>query len=96
MDDFLKMDIFFGVATVATIALTALMAVALMYLIRILRILTRLSEGVAEEAKALKADFNEARAAARKGGGEVMGLIKAITKYATRLLGKRKTSKSAS
>jgi hypothetical protein len=89
MDDFLKMDIFFGVATGATIIMAALMCVALMYLIRLLRTLSRISEEIEGEAKALRADFDAARMNLKRGGMKVSNLFSFFETTVKRLLGRK-------
>lgn len=93
MDDFLKMDIFFGVATTATIVMTALLCIILIYLIRILRTVDRLSAEMADEAKALRADIASARASAKKSGSELLSFVRALIRYGKRLLAGKKDSR---
>ncbi len=90
MNEFLKMDIFFGVATVATVVVAALVCVAFMYLIRLLSTLDRISKEVEEEAKALRSDLDEARASVKREGLKLSHLFDFFTKSATRILGKKK------
>ena len=62
MEDFLKMDVFFFVATLAMVLVTILISVALAYVIRFLRIVNRISETVEEETDMIRSDIQEARA----------------------------------
>ena len=65
MTDFLKMDIFFVVATVATVLIAALVIVLLVYAVRLMRTLNRIGEEVEEEAKAIREDIEDARTSVR-------------------------------
>ncbi len=91
MNDFLKMDIFFGVATAAALILTALAAIALMYAIRLLRTLARISEEVEEEAKALRQDLDDARKETKR---KASAYIAFIEKAVKRLLGRKRKKAS--
>lgn len=91
MDDFLKMDIFFGVATASAIVLTTLAAIALMYAIRLLRTLARVADEVEEEAKALRQDLDEARKDAKR---KVSAYVAFAEKAMKRLLGRRRKKDS--
>ena len=66
MDDLLKMDIFFVVATLATVIIATLMIVALAFVIKVLRTINRISEEVEEEAVAIREDIAEARQGVRE------------------------------
>lgn len=90
MNDFLKMDIFFGVATLGSIIFIALVSIALFYVIRLLRSLSRLSEEVEEEAKALRADLNDARTAVKKEGIKLATLSGFFEKTGKRLMGRKR------
>lgn len=72
MDEFLKMDIFFVVATVATIVLTVLGALVLLSVLRILKRVEEISAMVSEEGKELRAEFKEK--------GFMVGLIRYLFK----------------
>lgn len=61
MTDFLKMDVFFVVATVATAVIALIAIVALVYAIRFLRTLNRIGDTVEEEAEAIREDIRDAR-----------------------------------
>jgi hypothetical protein len=65
MSDFLKMDIFFVVATVATVLIAALIIVLLVYAVRLMQTLNRIGEEVEEEAKAIREDIHDARSSVR-------------------------------
>ena len=65
MTDFLKMDIFFVVATVATVLIAALIIIALVHAVKLLRTLNRIGEEVEEETKAIREDIEEARSRVR-------------------------------
>lgn len=62
MEDFLKMDVFFVVATIATVVLATLLGVALAYAIRFLRTVNRIGESIEEEADMIRSDIQETRA----------------------------------
>ena len=76
MDEFLKMDIFFVVATVATIILSVLAALVLMSVLRILSKVEDISEMLTEEGKELRADIALVRSELRQ-KGLIMGAIAA-------------------
>ncbi len=86
MSDFLKMDIFFVVATIALVLVAAMMCVLLWYGIRILRIIERIGVSIEEETVALKADLDDARVAAKTEGKKFLGLIRAFHRSIKRLL----------
>ena len=65
MDDVLKMDVFFFVATIATAVIALIIAVALVYAVRFLRTLNRIGEEVEQEAHAIREDIAEARSRVR-------------------------------
>lgn len=89
MSDFLKMDIFFVVATVALMVVVALVCVALWYCIRILRAIERISLSVEAETNALKADLDEARLAAQSEGRKLFAIIRAFQRSMKRLLSRK-------
>ena len=62
MDDFLKMDIFFGVTTVAVVVVSVLLALVLIRLLRILKTVDEVSEIVQGEAEEIRDDIREVRA----------------------------------
>ncbi|HEX8591462.1 MAG TPA: hypothetical protein VF696_01795 [Candidatus Paceibacterota bacterium] len=64
MEDVLKMDIFFVVATVITVLIGALIIIALVYAVKFLRTINRISEEVAAEAGNIRADLKSVRAKA--------------------------------
>jgi hypothetical protein len=61
MDEFLKMDVFFVVATVAVVIIAAVLIVALVYLVRLVRTLNRIGEEVEKEAVEFRKDIHDAR-----------------------------------
>lgn len=95
MDDFLKMDIFFVLATVMTLLIGILASVFLFYAIRVARTLHRLSSDIADEAHALKGDLDDARVAAKREGRHLLHLVDAARKAVTRLAGDRKSRSSS-
>ncbi len=90
MDQFLKMDIFFVIATVGVIVLLILVAIAFYYFIRLLRTLNRVALTVEEEAHALKGDLEDARASIKRGGNSLLSLFGFATKTSKRLLAKKR------
>lgn len=78
MSEFLKMDVFFFVATLATVVLTVLAAIAFFYGIRVLKGIERILGEVEEEAKALRADLNDVRAVAKREGSKLAGLLESF------------------
>jgi uncharacterized membrane protein len=86
MSDFLKMDIFFVVATVATVLIAALLVVLLIHAVRLLQTLNRISEEVEEEAKAIREDIQDARGKVRDFSfGQIFSLLgKTVKRTASR------------
>lgn len=93
MDDFLKMDIFFVVATVAIVLVSVLLAMVLIRLLRILKTVDEVSEIVQEEAEGIRDDIREVRAAVKREtikAGHMLGLLTDLVKP------KRRTKKESS
>lgn len=90
MDEFLKMDIFFFVATIAVAVLAALFAIALFYGIRVLKGIERILGEVEEEAKALRADIGEVRAVAKREGSKLAGLLESFEAMLRSVFGLKK------
>jgi len=67
MDEFLKMDVFFAVATAAVILITALSCGVLVFLMRFLHTLNRIAVDVEEETEAIRADLSDLRKGMSKG-----------------------------
>lgn len=86
MDDFLKMDVFFVVATVSTVLLSALVAIILWRLSRILASVERITEQVALESEEIRKDLGELRRDIRAGKGK----IRAFTTFIQGLTKKKK------
>jgi hypothetical protein len=61
MDEFLKMDIFFFVATLATVVIAALIAWALVRIVRILGKVEDITDSAAAEAELLRGDIGTLR-----------------------------------
>src|SRR5262249_27687662 len=95
MTEFLKMDIFFVIATIGTVVVAVLAAIALWYLVRILKTFDRLTREVEEEAKAIRADIHEARAAVHAEGKKIEALVDLGEKSVTRFFGGRKRKRSS-
>ncbi len=93
MDDFLKMDIFFVVATVAIVLVSVLLAMVLIRLLRILKTVDEVSEIVQEEAEGIRDDIREVRATVKREtikAGQMLGLLTGLVKP------KRRTKKESS
>lgn len=86
MEDFLKMDVFFVVATIAVVVLAALVSVALYYVVRLLRTLMHISEEVEEETKAIRGDIEDVRRTARREGLKAKHVLAVATKAGKRVL----------
>lgn len=84
MDEFLKMDIFFVVATVAVAVLAVLSSFILWRLERILKHVEHISEQAAAESDNIRHDLDEMRADVRRGKGRLMALLGLVTKSAKR------------
>lgn len=68
MDDFLKMDVFFVVATLVTFVIGALVAYGVYIVVRILRNVEKLSKTVSDEAELIRADVDTMRVRMREEG----------------------------
>ncbi|MFA6519440.1 MAG: hypothetical protein WCT41_01295 [Candidatus Paceibacterota bacterium] len=89
MDEFLKMDIFFFVATVAVVVLAFFTAYVLWRLQRVLKNIEHISEQVALESDIVRQDIAEMRSDIRHGKSRLKSLFGFLGK-----LGKRATKKS--
>ncbi|HEY4522464.1 MAG TPA: hypothetical protein VJH91_02410 [Candidatus Paceibacterota bacterium] len=90
MDDFLKMDIFFIVATLAVIAVTALVVLALVRIVRILGHVEKISGMVEDESQLVRGDIAEMRANIRTEGFKFKHLMQFVRVFARRTFGSRK------
>lgn len=68
MEEFLKMDVFFVVATAVTLLLGVMSSVALYYIIRILRSVDHVSQNISDESDHIKIDLGILRAKVREEG----------------------------
>jgi hypothetical protein len=75
MSDFLKMDIFFLIATLAVVALSILGAIAFWRIVRILKNVDHISEQVALESDNIRKDLADARADIRQGKSKIKSLL---------------------
>jgi hypothetical protein len=82
MSEFLKMDIFFVIATIGFVILGILLVVALVYVILLLRTLSRIATTVEEEADAIMGDIDDARESIKREGinffssiGSLLGFV---------------------
>lgn len=83
MDDFLKMDIFFGVTTVAVLVITVLLALVLIRLLKVLKTVDEVSEIVHEESEQIRDDIREVRATVKTEvlkAGQLLGLVSGFVK----------------
>ncbi|HEY0010660.1 MAG TPA: hypothetical protein VGB97_01950 [Candidatus Paceibacterota bacterium] len=92
MEDFLKMDIFFVVATVVMTLIGALVVVALVYAVRFLRTLNRVGDEFAEEAKAIREDVRAARARVKEEGFRAASLFSLFGKSVKRATRKKRAT----
>ncbi len=88
MEDILKMDIFFIVATIGVVVVSVCAVCVLVALWKLLRTIDRIAEEVAEEAQAFRADLAEARTFIKREGLKAKTLISAFTKMGKSLLGR--------
>jgi type II secretory pathway pseudopilin PulG len=84
MDEFLKMDIFFFVATVVTIVLGILSAYILWRLARIMKNVEYISKQVVRESDIVRQDLAEMRAEIRQGKGRIKSLFGFLKKSSAR------------
>jgi hypothetical protein len=84
MDEFLKMDIFFVVATVAVAVLAVLSSFILWRLERILRHVEHISEQAAAESDNLREDLAEMRSEVHRGKNRLLALMGFVGKTAKR------------
>ena len=84
MEEFVKADIFFVIASIAAVVVSALVAVALIYVIRIVRNVTDISERVRAESSALSQDLSELRASVRTKGLRLRQLVSFLAKVRIR------------
>ena len=88
MDDFLKMDIFFLIATLVVLVIGTLIALAIWRLIILLKTLERIARDVEGEAKAIIGDIDDVRAKVRIEGFKAAHILSLVTKTGKRLLTK--------
>ncbi len=84
MDEFLKMDIFFFVATAAVVVLAYLVAFVLWRLERILKNVEHISKQVAMESDIVRQDIAEMRSDVRRGKGRLKSLFGFLEKFTKR------------
>jgi hypothetical protein len=84
MNEFLKMDIFFFVATLGVIVLTFLAAYVLWRFARILRHIEHISEQVAMESDLVRQDLAEMRGDIRAGKSRLKSLFGFLKKRTSR------------
>ncbi len=79
MDEFLKMDIFFFVATAAVVIVAAFVALALYRIVRILRNVEKISAIVEEEGELMRADIADLRSSVKREGFKLRSLGRFFT-----------------
>lgn len=84
MSEFLKMDIFFFVATVAVVVLAFFAAFVLWRLQRVLKNVEHISEQIAGESDNIRQDLAEMRSDIRRGKGRLMSLFGFLKKSTRR------------
>jgi hypothetical protein len=87
MTEFLKMDVFFVIATVGFVLLALLLGIAVFYIIQLLRTLNRVADTIEEEAMELKGDLDAARASMKRKGSSLFKFAGMVGK---RLLSKKR------
>jgi uncharacterized protein YoxC len=96
MDEFLRMNVFFVIATIGFVVLAIMVAVILFYVIKLLRTISRVADTVEEEAVALKGDLDEARASIKRQGSSLVSNLLTLFGFAgktgKRILKKRRSS----
>ncbi len=90
MQEFLKMDIFFVVATIAFAVVGILLAIAIVYLVRFLRTLDRIAENVEEETEAIRHDIAGVRSRVKEEGAKLGAITEFFGKTARRIVKKKK------
>jgi uncharacterized protein YoxC len=90
MSEFLKMDIFFVVATIASVVVALLFCAVLYYLARFLKTLDRIAGSIEEETDAIRKDIDEVRKSMKKNTVRANSLISLFGKTITRYLGRSK------
>jgi len=75
MNEFIKMDIFFFVATLAVVLLSGCTVFVLWRIARILRHIENISEQVSLESDSIRNDLAEIRADIQRGKGRLKSLI---------------------
>ncbi|MBP6860001.1 MAG: hypothetical protein KBC38_00350 [Candidatus Pacebacteria bacterium] len=78
MDDFLKMDVFFVVATGSMLILSAFAAIILWRIARILKEVERVTREVAAESELIRADIEDFRGRVRTGKATFRSFMRLI------------------
>ncbi len=84
MSDFLKMDIFFFVATLAVVLLASAGTFVLWQISRVLKQVEHISKQVAAESDSIRLDLAEVRGDIRRGKGKLKSLLGFFNKTAKR------------
>ncbi len=84
MDNFLKMDIFFVVATCATVVISILLTLVLLRVLKILKKIDDVTALVREEGEQLREDIASVREKVQAGGlriGHLFGFLSGAKKH---------------
>jgi hypothetical protein len=84
MNEFLKMDIFFFVATLAVVVLAGATVFILWKVGRVLKHIEHISAQVSAETDVMRGDLTEMRNEIKKGKGRIKSLVGFFTKTAKR------------
>ncbi len=93
MNEFLKMDIFFVVATIALVIVGILVCIVLVYVARFLNTANRIAIEVEEETEAIRADLEDMRGGIKR-GLRFVPLFTFFRKTAKRLSSTKKKAKT--
>jgi hypothetical protein len=93
MDSLERVDLFFAVTTAAVVAVAAVACFVGWRLARLIGALHRLAGEAVDEAKALREDIGEARAAARREGFRIRHILGLAAKVGGRLAGRTERRK---
>ncbi len=84
MDAFLKMDIFFVVATLGVVAISVLGTIVLWRISRVMKNVEHISDQVAAESDTIRLDLAEMRGDIRRGKGKIKSLMGFLDRTAKR------------
>jgi len=81
MNEFLKMDVFFFVATIAVIVVAVFAAYIMWRFQRILKNIEHISEQVSKESDMVREDIAEFRSDLKRGRGRLRSLFRFLSKF---------------